>query len=51
MTIKEKASAGLQFMEDEWDSTPIINALNPLLKDEDLADLYDKYVNEGIIRE
>ena len=51
MTDKEKASAVLQFMEDEWDSKPIINALNPLLKDEDLADLYDKFVNEGIIRE
>lgn len=50
MTDKEKASAVLQFMEDEWDSTPIINALNPLLKDEDLAGLYDNYVNEGIIR-
>ena len=51
MTDKQKAAAVLQFMEEEWDSTPIINALNPFLKDEDLASLYDKFVGDGIIRE
>lgn len=50
MTDKQKASALLEFMEDEWDGTAIINALNPYLKDDDLAGLYDKLVEEGVIR-
>ena len=51
MTDKQKAAQVLRFMEEEWDGKTIVNALNPLLKDEDLADLYDKYVNEGLISE
>lgn len=49
MTDKEKASDLLIFMEDEWDGKAIINALNPYLKDSDLAELYDKFVEQGII--
>lgn len=49
MTDKEKASELLQFLEDEWDSKAIINLLNPILKDEDLANIYDKLTEEGII--
>lgn len=49
MTDKEKASELLNFMEEEWDSKVIINALNPYLKDSDLAELYDKMVADGII--
>lgn len=51
MTDKQKASEVLNFMEENWDGTAIINALNPYLKDEQLADLYDKFVKEGILRE
>ena len=51
MTDKQKASAVLNFMEDEWDGKAIINTLNPYLKDEDLAGLYDRLVSDGIIRE
>lgn len=50
MTDKQKASTVLEFMEDEWDGKAIINALNPYLKDQDLADLYDNLVKDGIIR-
>jgi hypothetical protein len=50
MTDKQKASELLEFMEDEWDGKAIINALNPYLKDEDLAGLYDQLVKEEIIR-
>lgn len=51
MDEKKKASRLLEFMEDSWDPTTIINALNPYLKDEDLAGLYDQLVREGVIRE
>lgn len=51
MTDEQKASELLNFMEDNWDSTAIINALNPYLKDEQLAGLYDQLVKEGVIRE
>lgn len=51
MTDKQKASALLSFMEDEWDGKAIINALNPYLKDEDLAVLYDRLAKDGVIRE
>lgn len=51
MTDKQKASQVLRFMEDEWDGKAIINALEPLLKDEDLAGLFDQYVSEGLISE
>lgn len=37
-------------MEEEWDSTAVIRALEPLLKDEGLAALYDEFVEKGIIR-
>ena len=51
MTQKEKASAVLEFMAEDWDGETIVNTLNPYLKDEDLADLYDKLAEDGIIRE
>ena len=50
MNDKQKASELLNFMEEEWDGKTIINALNPYLKDSDLAELYDKMVADGIIR-
>ena len=50
MTDKKKAAELLQFMEDEWDGKAIINALNPLLKDDDLALLYDRLIADGVIR-
>lgn len=49
MNDKQKASELLNFMEEEWDSKAIINALNPYLKDSDLAELYDEMVSDGII--
>ena len=51
MTEKQKAAQVLRFMEEEWDGKTIVNALNPLLKDDDLAGLYDKYVSDGLINE
>ena len=50
MGDKQKASRLLGFMEAEWGGKVIINALNPYLKDSDLAELYDKMVADGIIR-
>lgn len=50
MTDKQKAAELLNFMEEEWDGKAIINALNPYLKDSDLAELYDKMVADGIIK-
>ncbi len=38
-------------MEDEWDGKAIINALNPYLKDSDLASLYDQLVKDNVIRQ
>jgi len=49
MNDKEKAAAVLSYMEDEWDGKAIINALNPYLRDEDLADLYDNLVDDGFL--
>jgi hypothetical protein len=49
MNDKLKATQVLQYMEDELDGKAIINLLCPLLKDEDLANLYDKLVQEGSI--
>ena len=49
MNDKEKAAAVLSYMEDEWDGKAIINALNPYLRDEDLADLYDNMVDDGFL--
>jgi len=51
MNDKLKASQVLQYMEDELDGKAIITLLCPLLKDEDLANLYDKLVQEGSISE
>jgi len=51
MNDKLKASQVLQYMEDELDGKAIINLLCPLLKDEDLANLYNKLVQEGSISE
>lgn len=50
MSNKEKASELLQFMEEEWEAKDVINALNPLLKDEDLAAIYDDFIERGIIK-
>ena len=49
MTDKKKASQVLQYMEDELDVHTIIQLLNPFLKDEDLAGIYDGLVNDGVI--
>lgn len=51
MTNKQKASQVLKYMEDELDQKTIIDLLNPLLDDDDLADLYDKFVSEGAFPE
>lgn len=51
LSDKQKASELLSFMEDEWDGKAIINALNPYLKDSDLASLYDKLVKDNVIRQ
>jgi hypothetical protein len=51
MTDKQKAAQVLRYMEEEWDGKAIINALNPLLKDGDLAELYDKFVSDGAFPE
>lgn len=51
MTDKEKAAQVLQYMEDELDQKTIISLLNPYLKDEDLAGLYDRLVKDGAFPE
>lgn len=48
MTDKEKATAVLNYLE-ETDSTTVINILNALIKDEQLAGVYDNLVKEGIL--
>ena len=47
MTDKQKASQVLKYMEDEMDAKTVIQLLNPYLKDEDLAGLYDRLVSDG----
>jgi hypothetical protein len=47
MTNKQKASQVLQYMEDELDAHTIIQVLNPYLKDEQLAEVFDSLVNDG----
>ena len=51
MTDKQKASQVMQYMEDEMDVHTILQVLNPYLKDEDLATIYDSLVNDGMISE
>ena len=51
MTNKEKASQALQYMEDELDQHTIIQLLNPYLKDDQLADIYDSLVSDGAFPE
>ncbi len=51
MTDKQKASQALRYMEDELDAHTVIQLLNPYLKDEDLADLYDGFVSDGAFPE
>jgi hypothetical protein len=51
MTNKEKASQVLRYMEDEMDVKTVINVLNPYLKDEQLADIYDSLVSDGAFPE
>lgn len=51
MTDKQKASQVLQYMEDEMDAHTIIQVLNPYLKDEDLAGIYDSLVKDGAFPE
>lgn len=51
MTNKEKASQVLRYMEDELDQHTIIQLLNPYLKDEQLADIYDSLVSDGAFLE
>ena len=49
MTNSEKATQVLDYLE-ELDSRSAINALSPLIDDDDLADLYDKLEKDGILR-
>lgn len=49
MTNSEKATQVLDFLE-ELDSRAAINALSPLIDDDDLAGLYDKLKEDGILR-
>ena len=51
MTNKQKASQVLKYMEDELDQHSIIQLLNPYLKDDDLAGIYDSLVNDGAFPE
>ena len=51
MTDKQKASQVLQYMEDEMDVHTIIQVLNPYLKDEQLAEVYDGLVKDGAFPE
>ena len=46
MTNKQKASQVLRYMEDELDQL-----LNPYLKDDELADIYDSLVSDGAFPE
>lgn len=48
MTNSEKATAVLDYLE-ELDSRSAINALSPLIDDDDLAGLYDKLEEDGIL--
>lgn len=48
MTQKEKASAVLEYME-ELDSTVVINILSAYISDADLARLYDKMEEDGVL--
>lgn len=51
MNEKQKASQVLQYMEDELDGKAILNMLNPYLKDSDLAQIFDRLVENGTISE
>ena len=51
MTDKQKASQVLKYMEDEMDVKTVINLLNPYLKDEQLAEIYDCLVSDGAFPE
>lgn len=51
MTDKQKASQVLKYMEDEMDVKTVINVLNPYLKDDQLADIYDSLVSDGAFPE
>ena len=46
LTNGEKATAVLNYLE-ELDVVTVINILNPLLDDYELALLYDDLINEG----
>ena len=47
MTDKQKASQVLRYMEDEMDPHTILQVLNPYLKDEQLAEVYNSLVSDG----
>ena len=47
LTDKQKASQVLLYMEDEMDVKTVLNVLNPYLKDEQLAEVYDSLVSDG----
>ena len=49
MTEKWKASQALKYMEDELDAKAILQVLNPYLKDEWLAEVFDRLVDDGAI--
>jgi hypothetical protein len=50
MTDGQKATKVLNYLE-ELDSTTIINLLNPMLDDYELALLYDKLKDDGVLRD
>lgn len=49
LTDKQKASQALKYMEDELDAKTILQVLNPYLKDEQLAEVFDRLVDDGAI--
>lgn len=50
MTDGQKATKVLNYLE-ELDSTTIINLLNPMLDDYELALLYYKLKDDGVLRD
>lgn len=49
MTEKWKASQALKYMENELDAKTILQVLSPYLKDEQLAEVFDRLVDDGTI--
>ena len=49
MTNKEKATAALSYL-DGLDTTSAINVLNEFISDDELAGLYDRLVDDGLLK-